>query len=159
MATSMIELEVPEAVNITVTDDALTIELVDCRTLSVPLEWYPRLVHATQEERDNWELYVEVGHIHWEDLDEDISVEGLLAGRRSGESEDSFARWLKARVAAAEQVAKKSKATDTDDSLPIWEKIASIGKSAPEGTWDDVPTDGSINYKHYLYGHPKREVE
>ena len=99
MATSMIELEIPEAVNITVTDDALTIELADCRTISVPLEWYPRLVHATQKERDNWELFAEVGHIHWEDLDEDISVEGLLAGRRSGESASSFKRWLEARRA------------------------------------------------------------
>ena len=99
MATSMIELEVPEATNIIVTDRALTIELADCRTLSVPLEWYPRLVHATPEERDNWELYAEVGRIHWEDLDEDISVEGLLAGRRSGESETSFKLWFDAREA------------------------------------------------------------
>ena len=99
MATSMIELEVPEAVNITVTDETLTIELADCRAISVPLEWYPRLVHATREERNNWELFAEVGHIHWEDLDEDISVEGLLAGRRSGESETSFKRWLEARQA------------------------------------------------------------
>ena len=99
MATSMIELEVPEAVNIAVTDDVLTVELVDCRTISIPLEWYPRLVHATPEERNNWELFAEVGHIHWEDLDEDISVEGLLAGRRSGESKTSFNRWLEARRA------------------------------------------------------------
>ena len=99
MATSMIELEVPEATSVIVTEHALTIELADCRTLSVPLEWYPRLVHATPEERDNWELYAEVGHIHWEDLDEDISVESLLTGRRSGESDTSFKRWLGARDA------------------------------------------------------------
>jgi len=98
VATS-IELEVSEAVNITVTDDGLTVEIADCRTLFVPLDWYPRLVHATQEERDNWELYAEVEHIHWEDLDENISVEGLLAGRRSGESKASFKRWLAAREA------------------------------------------------------------
>jgi len=73
MATSMIELEVPEATNVIVSDQALTIELAGCRTLSVPLEWYPRLVHATPEERDNWELCAEVGLINWEDLDEDIS--------------------------------------------------------------------------------------
>ena len=85
--------------NITFTNDTLEAELADCRTLSVPLDWYPRLVHATPEERDNWELYAEVGHIHWEDLDEDISVEGLLAGRRSGESEASFKRWLEVRQA------------------------------------------------------------
>ena len=85
--------------NITVTDDTLTIELADCRIISVPLEWYPRLVHATPEERNNWELFAEVGHIHWENLDEDISVEGLLAGRRSGESASSLKRWLEARRA------------------------------------------------------------
>ena len=99
MATSTIELEVPEATSITVTDDTLTVELMDSRTLSVPLDWYPRLVHATPEERNNWELHAESGHIHWEDLDEDISVEGLLAGRRSGESGASFNRWLQARQA------------------------------------------------------------
>lgn len=85
--------------DITVTDKTLTVELADCRIISVPLEWYPRLVHATPEERNNWDLFAEVGHIHWEDLDEDISVEGLLAGRRSGESETSFKRWLEARRA------------------------------------------------------------
>ena len=84
-------------VNITATDDARVIELADFPTLSVPLERYPRLVHATPEKRNNWELYAEVGHIHWEDLDEDISVEGLLAGRRSGESDASFKQWLEAR--------------------------------------------------------------
>ena len=96
MATSTVELEVPEATNVIVTDDTLTIELADNRTLSVPLDWYPRLVHATPEERGNWEIHSESGHIHWEDLDEDISIEGLLAGRRSGESEASFKRWLEA---------------------------------------------------------------
>ena len=99
MATSTIELEVPEATSITVTEDTLTVELMDSRTLSVPLDWYPRLVHATQEERNTWELHNESGHIHWEALDEDISVEGLLAGRRSGESEASLKRWLEAREA------------------------------------------------------------
>ena len=97
MATSTIELEVPEATSITINEDTLIVELMDSRTLSVPLDWYPRLVHATQEERNSWKLHHESGHIHWEALDEDISVEGLLAGRRSGESETSFKRWLEAR--------------------------------------------------------------
>lgn len=88
-----------EIMSIMVTDDALTVELADCRTLSVPLDWHPRLVHATQEERNSWKLHNESGHIHWEALDEDISVEGLLAGRRSGESEVSFKRWPEARKA------------------------------------------------------------
>ena len=91
--------ELPAAMKITFIDDTLTVELVDCRIISVPLEWYPRLVHATAEERKNWEMFANDRHIHWEDLDEDISVEGLLAGRRSGESEASFKRWLEARQA------------------------------------------------------------
>ena len=76
------------------------------------------------------------------------------------ELNSEFSRSLKARVAAKmEQAEQKPDAADMDVSLPIWKKIAAIGKSAPKGTWDDVPTDGSINYKRYLYGYPKRELE
>ena len=75
----------PEAERVTVTDDTLTAELSDGRTISVPLAWYPRLIHATPEERGRWELHAAGQHIHWPDLDEDLSVEGLLAGRPSGE--------------------------------------------------------------------------
>jgi hypothetical protein len=77
----------------------VTVELADGRSISVPLVWYPRLAHATEDERNNWELYAGSQHIHWEDLDEDISVEGLLAGRRSRESQASLKRWLEARLA------------------------------------------------------------
>lgn len=99
MPTSTVELEVPGATRITVTDNLLTAELADGRVISVPLVWYPRLVHATEDERNNWELHAGSRHIHWADLDEDISVEGLLAGRRSGESQASLKRWLGARLA------------------------------------------------------------
>lgn len=99
MTTSMVELEVPSAKSVAVTEATLTVELADGRIISVPLAWYPRLVHATPAERNNWELYAANRHIHWENLDEDISVEGLLAGRRSGESEASFKRWLEAKRA------------------------------------------------------------
>ena len=81
----------------TVTADTLQAELSDGRTISVPLAWYPRLVHATQAERDNWELIADGQGIRWPDLDEDLSIEGLIAGRPSGESQHSFKRWLKAR--------------------------------------------------------------
>jgi len=81
----------------TVTEDTLRVELSDGRTISVPLAWYPRLVHATQEERDAWELIGERQGIRWEALDEDLSVEGLLAGPPSGESQRSLKRWLAAR--------------------------------------------------------------
>ena len=99
MTTSTVELEVPGATRITVTDDLLSAELADGRIIAVPLDWYPRLVHATEDERNNWELHAGSQQVHWEDLDEDISVEGLLAGRRSGESQASFKRWLEARLA------------------------------------------------------------
>ena len=99
MTTSTVELEVPGATRIMVTDNLLTAELADGRIISVPLDWYPRLVHATEDERNNWDLHAGSQHIHWADLDEDISVEGLLAGRRSGESQASLRRWLEARLA------------------------------------------------------------
>ena len=99
MIVSTIEVRVPEAEEITVTEDTLTVELSDGRTISVPLDWYPRLVHATSEERNNWQLIGGGQGIHWPALDEDLSVEGLLAGRPSGESQESFKRWLEAKQA------------------------------------------------------------
>ena len=84
-----------------VTDAALSVELIDRRTVSVPLLWYPRLAHATPAERANWRFIGCGEGIHWPDLDEDISIAGLLAGRRSGESQRSFARWLERRRGAA----------------------------------------------------------
>ena len=89
--------ELPEAEDVSVTEDTLKAELSDGRTISVPLAWYPRLVHATQRERDNWELIGTGQGIRWPDLDEDLSVEGLIAGRPSGESQKSFKRWLDAK--------------------------------------------------------------
>ena len=86
-------------VSLEVTEDTLTAELSDGRIISVPLGWYPRLVHATPEERDNWELMGTGQGIHWSDLDEDISTEMLLTGQKSGESLRSFKRWLEAKQA------------------------------------------------------------
>ncbi len=97
MNVSTLKVSVPDAEDVTVTDDTLTAELCDGRTVSVPLSWYPRLVHATPEERDNWELIGTGQGIHWPDLDEDLSVEGFLAGRKSGESQRSFKQWLEAK--------------------------------------------------------------
>ena len=98
MCTSPIELEIPNAENITVTDDTLSVELSDGRTISVPLVWYPRLAHAKPTERNHWRLIGRGIGIHWEDIDEDISVEGLLLGRASGESQQSLAKWLESRA-------------------------------------------------------------
>jgi hypothetical protein len=93
------DLQVVNAQNLTVAEDTLTVELTDGRTVAVPLAWYPRLLHGTPEGRSNWRL---IGHgegIHWPDLDEDVSVENLLTGKPSGESQRSFKRWLAARAA------------------------------------------------------------
>ena len=83
---------------VVVTDHALTVELADGRRISAPIEWYPRLVHATQRERDNWRPIGGDRGIHWEDLDEDIRIESVLAGLRSTENPTSFRRWLAGRI-------------------------------------------------------------
>jgi len=79
-------------------DDAMIVHLDDGRALSVPLAWYPRLLHGTTNEREKFELIGNGEGIHWPELDEDISVEGLLAGRRSAESDASLSRWLENRT-------------------------------------------------------------
>ena len=81
-----------------VTDDALIVDLSDGRTVSVPLAWFPRLLHGTPEERNKWRLIGTGEGIHWPDLDEDISVENLILGKPSGESQKSFKKWLEART-------------------------------------------------------------
>jgi uncharacterized protein DUF2442 len=96
MSTSGIELEAI-ARNLSFSDNAFTVELADGRTIGVPIGWFPRLAHATPMERAKWRLIGAGSGIHWPDLDEDISVASLLAGRRSGESQESLRRWLAAR--------------------------------------------------------------
>ena len=100
MSTSLAELteiRLPAAQNVAVNECTLTVDLDDGRTISVPLAWYPRLVHSTMEERENWRISGAGWGIQWPDLDEDISVKGLLAGNPSGESQTSFERWLQSR--------------------------------------------------------------
>lgn len=97
MSTLVLEAE-PTAVDVQVSDAWLTVELMDGRTLRVPLTWYPRLVYATALERTHWQLLGNGYAIEWPDLDEHIGVEGLLAGRRSGESTHSLDRWLQGRA-------------------------------------------------------------
>jgi hypothetical protein len=96
MTTLTLETE-PLAAQIRVTDEKLIVDLVDGRSLIIPLSWYPRLLHASHEERQNWQLLGDGYAIEWVDLDEHIGVEGLLAGRQSGESHQSFERWLVTR--------------------------------------------------------------
>jgi len=92
-------MEIPAIVNASVSEDTLSVDLSDGRTVAVPLAWFPRLVHGCAAERNNWRLIGNGMGLHWEDLDEDISVEGLLAGHPSGESQESFRKWLEGRAA------------------------------------------------------------
>jgi len=98
MTTLAIEIRMASAQNVNVTDDALIVDLSDGRTVLVPLAWFPRLLHGTPEERNKWRLIGDGEGIHWPDLDEDISVENLILGKSSGESQKSFKKWLEARV-------------------------------------------------------------
>ncbi|MEG4167180.1 MULTISPECIES: DUF2442 domain-containing protein [unclassified Microcoleus] len=94
----MVELlEIPQAQNVVVTDDALTVDLSDGRTISVPLAWYPRLLHSTPKERNNWRFIGGNDGIHWPDIDEDISIKNIILGKPSGESQKSFQLWLEER--------------------------------------------------------------
>ncbi len=97
MNTSTAESRSVAATQVAVTADTLTVELSDGRSISVPLSWYPRLLDGTAEERSRWRLIGQGQGIHWPDLDEDISVENLLAGRPSTESQHSLKKWLMAR--------------------------------------------------------------
>ena len=86
--------------SITVDEDSLIVDLLDGRTIIVPLVWSPRLWHASSVERNNFEIIADGTLLHWPDLDEDLSVSGLLAGRRSGESQGSAEKWLEKRAGA-----------------------------------------------------------
>ena len=97
MTTLMTEAASARVLSVAVTEEALTVELADGRTLSVPLAWYPRLLHGTSEERSHWRLIGAGEGIHWPDLDEDICVESLLLGKPSGESQGSLKAWLASR--------------------------------------------------------------
>jgi hypothetical protein len=97
MSISGSELREARAQSVSVSDDALVLDLADGRTVTAPLAWFPRLMHGTPRERANWRLIAGGEGIHWPELDEDLSVESLLAGRGSGETQDSFRRWLERR--------------------------------------------------------------
>ncbi len=99
MSTLAIEIEEARASRVSVSEDSLSVDLIDGRTIIAPLAWFPRLWHGTPEERKNIEIIGDGAMLHWPDLDEDLSVTGLLAGRRSGESQQSLAKWLAERRA------------------------------------------------------------
>ena len=94
---AVVTLTLPRVINVMATDDTLSVDFEDGRTVSVPIGWYPRLAHGTPTERANFEISSAGYGIYWPDLDEDIGVEGLLLGKKSTESPTSFERWLQRR--------------------------------------------------------------
>jgi hypothetical protein len=94
MNTLATEIRTAVARTVSVTEDSLIVDLDDGRTISVPLAWFPRLLNGSEDERKNFRLIGKGEGIHWPQLDEDISVEGLIIGRPSGESRRSLKRWL-----------------------------------------------------------------
>jgi len=99
MASSPPEVRSPRIVAVTFTaqDTSLTVGLDDGRSISAPLAWFPRLQHGQAKERADWRLIAGGEGIHWPQLDEDISMENLLSGKRSSESPRSLERWLAGR--------------------------------------------------------------
>jgi hypothetical protein len=89
----------PRAQRVTLTEDSLVVDLMDGRTVSAPLTWYPRLLRGTPGERANWRLVGSGEGVHWPELDEDLSIESLISGRPSGESQASLKRWPETRKA------------------------------------------------------------
>jgi hypothetical protein len=98
MSSSAVEIRTALATGVAVSEDTLSVELADGRTIAAPLAWYPRLARATAEERRTWRLIAQGRGIHWPAIDEDISVANLLAGQPSAESQSSFKSWLANRA-------------------------------------------------------------
>jgi hypothetical protein len=97
MSTSGVEIREAVAQAVTVSEDALIVDLADGRTITVPIAWFPRLAHATEAERSHWRLIGSGEGICWPDLDEDLSVGSLLAGRGSHETAESLRKWMQRR--------------------------------------------------------------
>ena len=91
MSATSVEAAEPLASEVFVSEDELTVHLVDGRKISVPLVWFPRLLHGSKEQRNRFELIGEGEGIHWEELDEDITVAGLLRGVRDAQSSSQSA--------------------------------------------------------------------
>ena len=107
MSSLGVDIHRARAQSLSVSQEALTVDLVDGRTVIVPLVWYPRLWHGSKEERNNFEIFGDGAYIHWPDLDEDLTVAGLLEGKRSGESPTSLKKWLASRKPASRKHAPR----------------------------------------------------
>jgi hypothetical protein len=97
MSTLAVEIAEARAQSVETDEDRLVVDLTDGRTIIAPLAWYPRLLHGKPQERAHYEIIGDGAYIHWPDLDEDLSVAGILAGRRSGESLASLQQWFASR--------------------------------------------------------------
>ncbi len=98
MNSSAVDAREAIATDVHLSEHTLSVELADGRTIAAPVAWYPRLEHATAEERGSWRLIGAGRGIHWPAIDEDISVANLLAGQPSAESQSSFKKWLASRA-------------------------------------------------------------
>lgn len=99
MNTSMDERALPTILSVATTAHAIQVELSDGRTILLPIDWYPRIAAGTAKERSHWRLVAKGAGVHWVDLDESVSVENILQGRPSGESQSSFQKWIDSRSA------------------------------------------------------------
>lgn len=108
MSSLDVEIHEARALAVRVTDDSLTVDLVDGRTIIVPLVWFPRLWHGSPDERGRLEIFGDGAYIHWPELDEDLSVASLLLGRHSGESSKSLKKWSAARRKKRKLTTKRS---------------------------------------------------
>ena len=97
MSSLAVEVQEPRGKSVKINDDEVMVDLVDGRTITVPLVWYPRLWHGSPQERNHFEIFADGAYIHWPALDEDLTVAGMLAGQRSGESPQSLKKWLDSR--------------------------------------------------------------
>ncbi len=109
MTSSGVDIQEPRALFVTISDEALSVDLVDGRTVIVPLVWFPRLWHGSKQERDNFETLGDGAYLHWPDLDEDLTIAGLLEGKRSGESPKSLKKWLAARKPQARKHGRRTR--------------------------------------------------
>lgn len=128
-ATALREIVLAKIKNVKVDESTLAVDLEDGRTIAIPTNWFPRLSYGTQNERENWEIAGAGYGIYWPDLDEDIGIEGLLAGSRSGEGPTSFARWLEKRksVVSPEGAAPQLQLRETQTAYTTAEHVAPTG--------------------------------
>lgn len=144
MNSSVSEVRVAPAEKVRVTDEELAVDLVDGRTVTVPVQWYPRLANGAPSKRRNWRLIERGEGIHWPGLDEDIGVEDLLAGRPSGDSQTSLQRWLKSRGRVSQQAHAASAPEAAGSGRAPW--YARLMRKALDGAMAGRASPGGIEW-------------